>query len=108
MTDYLFQGSYTSETWARLINKPEDRAAAIGAMCEKNGGKLIGLWFMFGSDDFLAIAELPDDKTAGAIGMAVAATGGYRGFRTTPLVSAQAAMDMMRQASQVGFRPAGS
>jgi hypothetical protein len=40
--------------------------------------------------------------------MAVAATGGYRNFRTTPLVSAQEAMEMMRQASQVGFRPAGT
>jgi uncharacterized protein with GYD domain len=104
----MFQGGYTAETWARMTATPEDREAAIRAMTERNGGKLIGLWFMFGVDDFVAIAELPDDTVAGAIGMAVAATGGYRDFRTTRLVSPQDAMAMMRQASQVGFRPAGS
>jgi uncharacterized protein with GYD domain len=108
MPHYLFQGAYTAETWARLTQNAEDREAAIRGMAERNGGKLVGLWFMFGSDDFVAIAELPDNKTAGAIGMAVAATGGYWNFRTTPLISMAEAMEMMRQASQVGFRPAGS
>ncbi|HZT06533.1 MAG TPA: GYD domain-containing protein [Chloroflexota bacterium] len=108
MPHYAFQGAYTAETWARLTKNPEDREAAIRAVCEKNGGKLVGLWFMFGSDDFLAVAELPNEKIAGAMGMAVAASGGYHNFRTTPLVSAADAMAMMRQANQLGFRPAGS
>jgi uncharacterized protein with GYD domain len=108
MPHYLFQGGYTAETWARMTKTPEDREAAIRAVSEKNGGKLVGLWFTFGSDDFLAIAELPDDRVAGAMAMAVASTGGYRDFRTTRLVSAQDAMEMMRQAGQVGFRPAGT
>lgn len=108
MPHYLFQGGYTAETWARLTKTPEDREVAISALCEKNGGKLIGLWFMFGSDDFVAVAELPDNKTAGALGMAVASSSGYRDFRTTPLISAKDAMEMMRQSGQVGFRPAGT
>jgi uncharacterized protein with GYD domain len=108
MPAYMYQGGYSAETWARLTKNPEDREAAIRTMTERNGGKLLGLWFTFGMDDFIAIAELPDDKVAGAIAMAVAATGGYRDFRTTRLVSAQDAMEMMRQAGQVGFRPAGS
>jgi uncharacterized protein with GYD domain len=104
----MFQGAYSAETWARLTQNAEDREAAIRTMCERNGGKLVGLWFTFGSDDFVAIAELPDSKTAGAIGMAVAATGGYRNFRTTPLIGMAETMEMMRHASQVGFRPAGT
>jgi uncharacterized protein with GYD domain len=104
----MFQGAYTAETWARLTNNAEDREAAIRGMAERNGGSLVGLWFMFGSDDFVAIAELPDSKTAGAIGMAVAATGSYRNFRTTPLIGMAETMEMMRHASQIGFRPAGT
>jgi uncharacterized protein with GYD domain len=104
----MFQGAYTAETWARMTKNAEDREAAIRTMIERNSGKLVGLWFMFGSDDFVAIAELPDNKTAGAIGMAVAATGGYRNFRTTPLISMAETMEMMRHAGQVGFRAAGS
>ena len=105
---YMFQGGYTSETWARLAQTPEDREAAVRAFTEGNGGKLIGLWFAFGADDFVAIAELPDNITAGAIAVAVAGTGGYRAFRTTLLVTAQEAMEIMRRAGQVGFRPAGA
>jgi uncharacterized protein with GYD domain len=108
MPHYLFQGGYSADTWSRMTKNPEDREAAIRTLCERNGGKLVGLWFMSGSDDFVAIAELPDNKTAGAIGMSVAASGGYRDFRTTPLIGMAEAMEMMRHASQVGFRPAGT
>jgi uncharacterized protein with GYD domain len=80
----------------------------IRALTERNGGKLAGLWFSFGADDFVAIAELPDNLTAGAIAVAVASTGGYRDFRTTPLITAQEAMEIMRRSTQVGFRPAGA
>ncbi len=108
MPTYMYQGGYAAETWARMARNPEDREAAIRAVTEKVGGKLIGLWFTFGSDDFVVITELPDDATAGAFAIAVAATGGYRDLRTTHLVSAQDAMAMMRKAGQMGFRPAGS
>ncbi len=108
MPYYLYQGAYSSETWARVTKNPEDREAAIRAMTERSGGKLVGLWFMFGDDDVIAVAELPDDAAAGALGMAVAASGAMRHFRTTPLITAQEAMEMMRRASQVGYRPAGA
>lgn len=105
---YMFQGGYVSETWARLAKNPEDREATIRTLIEQNGGKLAGLWFSFGADDFVAVAELPDNATAGALGMAVAASGGYHDFRTTPLITAQEAMEMMRRSTQLGFRPAGT
>jgi uncharacterized protein with GYD domain len=108
MPYYMYQGSYTSETWARLSKTPENREAIVREIVEKNGGKLHSLFFTFGADDFVAIAELSDNTNAAALAVAVAGTGGYRNFRTTPLLTAQEGMEAMRQAGQTGFRPAGS
>lgn len=108
MPHYMFQGGYTAETWARLTNKPEDREATIRALIERHGGKLGCLYFTFGQDDFVAIAELPDNATATTLAIAVAASGSIRNFRTTPLITAQEAMQAMAKAGQTGYRPAGT
>ena len=44
MPMYLTRFSYTPETWARLIQKPEDRREAARAYIESVGGKLHGFW----------------------------------------------------------------
>jgi uncharacterized protein with GYD domain len=41
---YLSRFSYTSETWARLVNDPEDRRKAAQQYIESVGGKLHGFW----------------------------------------------------------------
>lgn len=107
MPHYMFQGGYTAETWARLTNKPEDREATIRALLERHGGKLQSLYFTFGQDDFVAIGELPDNATASSLAIAVAASGSMRNFRTTPLITAQEAMQAMSKASQMGYPPPG-
>jgi len=42
MPFYLSRFSYTPETWARLIGKPEDRRKAAQSYIESVGGKLHG------------------------------------------------------------------
>ena len=46
---YLTKFSYTPETWARLIDKPEDRRKAAQSYIESVGGKLHGFWYAFGN-----------------------------------------------------------
>ena len=46
---YLTRFSYTPETWARLIQNPEDRRKAATAYIESVGGKLHGFWYAFGA-----------------------------------------------------------
>jgi len=48
---YLTRFSYTPETWARLIKKPEDRQAAAKQYIESVGGTLHGFWYAFGDHD---------------------------------------------------------
>src|SRR5690606_3270338 len=50
---YLTRFSYTPETWARLISRPEDRAQAARSYIESVGGKLHGFWYAFGTHDWL-------------------------------------------------------
>jgi hypothetical protein len=41
------------------------------------------------------------------VAIAVASTGRYRNFRTTPLLTAQEIVQAMQEAGKVHFRPAG-
>ncbi|CAN5892025.1 hypothetical protein BH24CHL4_BH24CHL4_25910 [soil metagenome] len=51
MPFYLTRFSYTPETWAKLIQNPEDRRAAATQYIEAVGGKLHGFWYAFGDHD---------------------------------------------------------
>jgi uncharacterized protein with GYD domain len=99
MARYLVQGGYTAEAWAGLVKSPEDRTSVVRAAIESIGGKLECLYYTFGADDFVAIAELPDGVQAAALGVAVASTGRYRNYRTTPLLTAAEMVQAIRERS---------
>jgi hypothetical protein len=48
MPTYLFQGCYTSESIAAMMQKPEDRSAVVRKLIEGFGGKLEGFWLSLG------------------------------------------------------------
>jgi hypothetical protein len=54
MPMYLTRFSYTPETWARMIENPEDRRKAARAYIESVGGKLHGLWYVTRTTHFKA------------------------------------------------------
>ena len=54
------------------------RKDLIGKMLADMGGSLEAFYFAFGEDDVVVIADLPDNATAAAVGMAVGAAGGAR------------------------------
>jgi len=107
MPHYLVQGGYAPETWARLMRSPEDREAAVRGQVDKVGGKLETLYFSFGQDDFVAIVDMPDNASAAALAVAVASTGAYRNFRTTPLITNQEMTEVTRRAGQIQWRAPG-
>ena len=77
MAHYLFQASYTPESWAGLIKKPENRRLAIAKLMESAGGKLEAFYFAFGATDAYVIVDLPDNVAAGGVAAAVAAAAVY-------------------------------
>ena len=105
---YLTRFSYTPETWARLIEKPEDRRAAAKTYIESVGGKLHGFWYAFGTHDGYNLWEAPDDVSMAAVALAISAGGALSSFETTVLVSVEDTMAALRKAAQVRYRPPGA
>jgi uncharacterized protein with GYD domain len=87
MAKYAFIGGYTSETWARWVQNPGDRMAAVEKLAESVGAKIDQMYWSFGEDDFLVIADAPDDVAAAAIAVAVGSSGALRNTRTIKLLT---------------------
>jgi uncharacterized protein with GYD domain len=59
MPKYLANFTYSSGSWAHLINTPEDRTAAAQEVVESLGGRLECVYWQMDSTDGLAIADFP-------------------------------------------------
>ena len=109
MPRYMFTGSYTKETIASLVDSPEDRSVVARRLVESVGGKLETYNCAFGPEDWVAIADLPNDEAAGAISLAVSRSG-VTGVRTTKLITMDEALEMLREAKRAaaGFAKPGA
>ena len=107
MPSYLVQVAYTPEAMAALIKKPQDRAAVIGKVLEKLGGKLTSLYLSFGDYDVVGIYEAPDHVTAASFALAVGAGGACKAMKTTPLLSVDDGIAALKKAGSSGYKPIG-
>lgn len=87
MAKYAFLGGYTAEAWAKMIENPGDREAAVKKAAESVGGRLEQFYWSFGEDDYLAIVEAPDDVAVAALSVAVGSSGSLRNLRTIKLIT---------------------
>ena len=105
---YLTQFSYTPETWARLIDNPEDRRKAAQEYIESVGGKLHGFWYAFGEHDGYTLWEAPDNVSMAAVALAISAGGALSSFETTVLLTVDETMEALRRAQKVRYRVPGA
>jgi uncharacterized protein with GYD domain len=105
MPFYLTRFSYTPETWARLIKKPEDRRAAAKQYIESVGGKLHGFWYAFGDHDAYNLWEAPDNVSMAAVALAISAGGALSSFETTPLLTVEETIDALTKAQSIKYTP---
>ena len=103
----MIQASYTSQGISDLVKNPQDRAAAVRPLIEGLGGKLESFDYAFGDYDAVVIVELPDNVSMVAASMAVGASGAIRSLKTTVLIPVDEAVEAMRKAGAVGYRPPG-
>jgi uncharacterized protein with GYD domain len=108
MPFYLTRFSYTPETWARLISKPEDRRAAAQEYIESVGGNLHGFWYAFGDHDAYTLWEAPDNVSMAAVAVAIGAGGALSSFQTTVLVSVEDTLAALEKARTIKYKPPGS
>jgi uncharacterized protein with GYD domain len=77
MAKYLIEASYTSEGVQGLLKEGgSGRRAAVERLITSAGGSIEALYFVFGEDDVIIVADLPDNATMAAVSLAVSAAGG--------------------------------
>ena len=108
MATYLFRFSYTPESWAALIEHPEDRREMLSTRVFAFGGQLQGFWYSFGEYDGYALVELPDNVSAAAVTAAISAAGSLRHLDAIVLVSADDMLDALGRAREFGYKEPGT
>jgi uncharacterized protein with GYD domain len=89
MPKYLIQGSYTPEGIKGLVkDTASGRKAAVQAAMKSVKGKLESLHFALGSDDVVAIVDIPDNIAIAALSLGIGSTGLIK-VRTTPLLTVE-------------------
>jgi uncharacterized protein with GYD domain len=106
MGHYLFRARYTQQGITGVMKEgAESRLAAVRQLVESVGGRLEVAYWAFGEDDFLLVAELPDNAAAVAAATTVAASG-VAAVSTTVLLTA-AEVDAARSRSVTYRAPGG-
>jgi uncharacterized protein with GYD domain len=82
MAKYAIFFTYSSEAWARMINNPGDRTAAVRQLTDSVGGSLESAYWMFGAHDGIVIVDVPDSVRAAAVSVAVGSTGSFKHLET--------------------------
>lgn len=100
---YLARFSYSADALRALIEHPVDRTDVVEAAIESVGGKLFGFWYSFGEFDGTLLMEFPDDASAAALAVTVASAGSLSKFETTPLMSAEQAVEAFRKAGSASY-----
>jgi len=107
MPFYLMRFSYTPDAWAKLIKQPEDRRKVATALIESVGGKLHGFWYAFGKHDGYVLIESPDNVSAAAFSVGIAAGGALQSSETTVLLTIEETLEMLQKAQTLPYRRPG-
>ncbi len=105
MRRYLLRLSASADTWEGMIKNPSNRLDANRAVVESMGGKLEGYYFVVGENEIVEIIDMPDDVSMEAITIAILASGAVISIKASTLLTAEEAMEAMRRAGDVGYRP---
>jgi uncharacterized protein with GYD domain len=105
MSKYIAIFTYSSGSWARMINNLDgDQTAVVQRTLESVGGSLECLYWQVGSHDGYSIFEAPDSVTAEAVEQAMTKTGAFKSMETHELLTQQQLIETLhlaRDAAQV-------
>src|ERR1700693_1591175 len=103
MSLYMSTFEYKPEVWSELISNPENRTETVSRLLENAGCKLKGLWYAFGKSDGFALIEAPNNVTSASISIAISASGAFRKFETTVLMTQDALLKALKKAQDVAY-----
>src|SRR5687767_10588234 len=103
MAVYMSQFTYTAEAWAALSKNPVDRRQGLRNLFDSVGGKLIDLYYSFGSHDGVILYEAPDDKAVAAAIIAALGAGHVRTISTTHLIPVEDMIAALGKAGELTY-----
>ena len=87
MAKYLWQANYVGEGLRGLLKEGgSSRRAVVKEIIDSMGGKLEAFYYAFGETDLYAIVDMPDNVSAAAFALTVAASGAVT-LKTTVLMT---------------------
>ena len=105
---YMSTFDYTPEVWSELVSSPENRTETVTRILDDAGCKLMGLWYAFGNSDGFALIEAPDNVTSASIAIAINASGAFRKFETTVLMTQDELLKALNKAQDVAYVAPGT
>ena len=98
MARYLYQVSYTNESWATQVRVKGDVVERVEPLISACNGTLEALYYAFGDCDVVALAEFPTAEDAAAFSIAVSSGGAVKSIRTTALMTVEQGMAALKRA----------
>jgi uncharacterized protein with GYD domain len=105
MARYLLQVCIKPEAYTPMIQNPQDRGEAVRPVFEAVGGRLEEYYFAVGENTVYVLCEVPDLTSLEALNMAVLAGGAIASIKATGILTAKEAVDVMKKAGDVVYRP---
>ena len=102
---YMYQAGYTPESVASLIEDPRDRIETVKKAFKDMGAEIVVGCYPIGEYDVLVVYRAPDDTSAAALALAIAAGGATRSARTTRLLTGEEWVESLRKARRSRYRP---
>jgi uncharacterized protein with GYD domain len=106
MPRYLITASYTSQgAKGLLVEGGSGRKKQVEKMLQSVGGKLEAMYFAYGDNDVILIADVPDAVSGLALSMTANSSGSVK-LTTTPLITVEEVDAACKKT--VDYRPAGA
>lgn len=88
-----------------MIKNPQDRGEAVRPLFEALGGSLVEYYFAVGQGKVIVIYELPDADSIQALSLRVIAGGTTTDFSTTRIITSAEAVEGIKMAGDIDYRP---
>lgn len=105
MPYFFHQVSYTTSGWKHLVRHPQDRYEPICQPIEALGGTVLATFYTTGRYDVLVITEFPEKIGSAEIAAAFASGGAVANIQTTPLLTANEAIDLWQAMNEPAGKP---
>src|SRR6476646_9211516 len=99
---------YKPEVCSELISNQTAPTETVSRLLENAGCKLKGLWYAFGQCDGFALIEAPNNVTSASIAIAISASGAFRKFETTVLMTQDELLEALNKAQDVAYVAPGA